>query len=219
MRTSLASGRPVEIARPSDGSSPTRGLVLIPDIAGLRPLFDAHAARFADENGWAVAAVEPWLDLEHLTLEERMASVAQIDDAAFLADLAAAADLLDVEPVGVLGFCMGGMYTLKAAGTGRFQRAVAFYGMIRVPEHWRGPTNIEPLDALTSRAACPAMEIVGGKDQWTPAEDVEAARAVGVDVVRYEDADHGFAHDDTRPTHRADDAADAFRRAVDFLNA
>ena len=63
--------------------------------------------------------------------------MAAIDDAAFLADLAAAADLLGVEPVGVTGFCMGGMFTLKAAGTGRFHRAVAFYGMVRVPEHWR----------------------------------------------------------------------------------
>jgi dienelactone hydrolase len=37
-------------------------------------------------------------------------------------------------------------------------------------------------------------------------------------VVTYEGADHGFVHDDSRPTHRADDAADAWRRAVDFLS-
>ena len=43
--------RPVELARPADGRAPTRGLVLIPDIGGLRPLFDDHAARLADEHG------------------------------------------------------------------------------------------------------------------------------------------------------------------------
>jgi len=36
-------------------------------------------------------------------------------------------------------------------------------------------------------------------------------------VVRYADAEHGFAHDASRPTHRADDAADAFARAKAWL--
>jgi dienelactone hydrolase len=55
MRDHLPSGRPVELARPSDGRAPTRGLVVLPDIGGLRPVFDAHVARLADEQGWAVA--------------------------------------------------------------------------------------------------------------------------------------------------------------------
>jgi dienelactone hydrolase len=219
MRTTLASGRPVEVARPTDGRFPTRGLVLIPDIGGLRPLFDGHAARLADENGWAVAAVEPWPGREQMPIQERLESVGSIDDAAFLADLVAAADLLEVEPVGVTGFCMGGMFTLKAAGTGRFHRAVAFYGMIRVPDQWKAPTSVEPLDAVTSPEACPTLAIIGGLDPWTPAVDVAALKAAGVEVVRYPEADHGFAHDDSRPSHRAEDAADAWRRAVDFLSA
>ena len=33
---------------------------------------------------------------------------------------------------------MGGMYTLKAVKTGRFHRHVPFYGMIHVPDDWRG---------------------------------------------------------------------------------
>lgn len=194
--------------------------MLIPDIGGLRPLFDEHAQRLADENGWAVVAVEPWPGREGLPLEERLASVGTIDDAAFLADLVAAADLLDVEPVGIIGFCMGGMFTMKAAGTGRFRRAVAFYGMFRVPEHWKpsdGPT-VEPLDAVRSPQACPTMAIVGTVDQWTPPDDVAAGEAAGITVVRYEGADHGFVHDSSRPAHRAADAGDAWRKAIDFLN-
>ncbi|MGK2948781.1 MAG: dienelactone hydrolase family protein [Acidimicrobiales bacterium] len=218
MRTTLPSGTPVEIARPADGRPPQRGLVLIPDIGGLRPLFDEHAQRLADEQGWAVAAVEPWPGREDLTLEDRLASVATIDDHALLADLAAAADVLGVEPVGLTGFCMGGMFTLKAAGTGRFHRAVAFYGMLRVPEHWRGEGTIEPLDAVAAPGACPAMAVVGTVDQWTPPADVAAAEAAGVRVVRYEGADHGFVHDPSRPAHRAADAADAWSRAIAFLS-
>ncbi len=220
MRSTLPSGRPIEVVtRPTDGRAPTQGLVLIPDIGGLRPLFDAHVARLADEQGWAVVAVEPWPGREDLPLEERLQSVGTIDDGAFLADLVAAADHLGVEPVGVTGFCMGGMFTLKAAGMGRFHRAAAFYGMIRIPEHWRGPGAIEPLDALASPSACPTLAIIGGVDPWTPADDVKALEAAGVEVVRYADADHGFAHDDTRPAHRPDDAADAWRRAIAFLSA
>ncbi len=219
MRTLLPSGTPVEIATPSDGRVPSQGLVLIPDIGGLRPLFDAHVQRLADEHGWSVAAVEPWPGREQLTLDERLASVATIDDAALLADLVAAADALAVEPVGITGFCMGGMFTLKAAGAGRFHRAVAFYGMLRVPEHWRGPGSIEPLEAVVAHGACPAMAVIGTLDQWTPADDVAAAEAAGVTVVRYEGADHGFVHDDSRPAHRPADAADAWDRAIDFLRA
>ena len=218
MRTTLSSGRPVEIAVPSDGRPPTQGLVLIPDIMGLRPLFDGHAARLADEQGWAVASVEPWFGHESLSLEERMQSVGLLDDGAFLADLVAAADALEVEPVGVTGFCMGGMYALKAAGTGRFHRAVAFYGMFVVPPNWQGPTTLAPLDQLALPDACPALAIVGSVDQWTPPDDVAAAEAAGVTVVSYDGADHGFVHDDSRPTHRPDDAADAWRRAIAFLS-
>jgi carboxymethylenebutenolidase len=217
MRDTLPSGTPIEVARPADGRPPTRGLVLIPDIGGLRPLFDAHAQRIADEQGWAVAAVEPWPGRESMPLDERLESVATIDDDAFLADLVAAADHLGVEPVGVMGFCMGGMFTFKAAGTGRFHRAAAFYGMVRVPEHWRSPSCIEPLDAVTAPEACPALAIVGTVDQWTPADDVDALEAAGVVVHRYEGADHGFVHDDSRPAHRPADAADAWHKAMAFL--
>jgi dienelactone hydrolase len=62
------------------------------------------------------------------------------------------------------------------------------------------------------------MAIVGSIDQWTPPDDVDAAKAAGVTVVQYEGADHGFVHDDTRPAHRPEDAQDAWRRAIAFLS-
>ena len=48
MRITLPSGTPAELARPSSARAGRRGLVLIPDICGLRPLFDdlaQHAGR------------------------------------------------------------------------------------------------------------------------------------------------------------------------------
>ena len=166
-------------------------------------------------NGWAVAAVEPWPGPRGPAARGAARSrSARSTTRRFLADLvAAAADLLEVEPVGVTGFCMGGMFTLKAAGTGRFHRAV---GVLRDAP---GAASTGRATAPSSRStpsrppsACPAMAIVGTVDQWTPPDDVAAAEAAGVTVVRYEGADHGFVHDDSRPAHRADDAADAWRR-------
>jgi len=219
MRVELHTGTPAELSLP-DGP-PTRGLVLLPDIGGLRPLFDDHGARLASEQGWAVCAPEPFPGREELPLTDRLAAVAQIDDATQIADVVAAADHLEergVTPVGVLGFCMGGMYALKAAGTRRFDRVVAFYGMIRVPEQWKGPGQRDAIDAIKSASACPVLALIGTEDPWTPAADVDDLEAAGATVVRYEGADHGFAHDPSRPAHRPDDAADAWRRAIAFLD-
>jgi dienelactone hydrolase len=61
------------------------------------------------------------------------------------------------------------------------------------------------------------LSIVGARDPYTPAPDVAELRAAGAAVVEDPDAEHGFAHDAARPTHRADDARDAFERAHRWL--
>jgi carboxymethylenebutenolidase len=218
MRIALPSSSPAELAVP-DGRA-RRGVVLAPDIMGLRPLFDGLCARLAGEYGWAVCAPEPWPGRESLTLDERQASVAGLEDREQIADLVAAADLLAarmaVNSVAVVGFCMGGMYALKAGATGRFDRVVSFYGMIRLPEHWRGAGQAEPIDVLRN-VSVPVLALVGGRDPYTPPADVVDLETTGATVVQYPEADHGFVHDPDRPAHRPDDAADAWRRVTAFL--
>ncbi len=218
----LPSGTPAYSAVPADGRTPTRGVVVAPDIGGLRPLFETMCQELADDHGWAVCVPEPWPGRESLSLEDKLASVGTLHDDAVLGDLVAAADVVadalpDGAAVGVMGFCMGGMYTLKAAGTGRFDRAAAFYGMIRIPEQWQGEGQGAPLDAVTAEGAAPVLAIIGTSDHWTPAADVDALEDTGAEVVRYAGADHGFVHDPSRPAHRADYAADAWRRVVTWL--
>ena len=195
------------------------GLVLIPDIMGLRPLFDEHCARLARENGWAVCAFEMFAGREQLTRDERMVAAKDNDDDRILGDALAAADATGCERVGLIGFCMGGMYALKSAKTKRFARIVAFYGMIRVPDNWRGAGQGEPLDALAQGDASSVLAIIGTADSFTPPDDVAALEATGARAVRYEGADHAFVHDPDRPVHRPDDAADAWRRAIDWLTS
>jgi carboxymethylenebutenolidase len=217
MRIELPSGTPAELARPA--GEPAMGLVVVPDVMGLRPLFDDLVARLADEQGGAVCAPELYPGREHLAVADRLAAAASLEDARVLADIVAAADATGCDRVGVLGFCMGGMYTLKAVSTHRFHRACPFYGMIRVPEAWRGPGQGEPLALLEQGDPGSVLAIIGTADHWTPPADVDALAATGATVVRYEGADHGFVHDPSRPAHRPDDAADAWSRVLDWLQA
>jgi len=140
-------------------------------------------------------------------------------------DVVAAADATGADAVGVLGFCMGGMFTLKAAGTGRFDGAVPFYGMIHVPEQWQQAGNADPLAAATAAEACPVLAIIGTEDPWTPAADVDelearlAQQPQPFEIVRYAGAGHAFLND-TRPAmYRPEPAADAWRRLLAFLRS
>ncbi len=195
------------------------GLVLIPDIMGLRPLFDEHCARLAREQQWAVCAFELFAGREHLDRDERMVAAKDNDDARIIADALAAADATGCARVGLIGFCMGGMYALKSVATRRFARVVPFYGMIRVPEYWHGPGQGEPLAALAAGDPTTVLEIVGGCDSFTPEADVAALEATGARAVCYLEADHAFVHDPERPVHRPADASDAWARAIAWLKS
>jgi len=109
------------------------------------------------------------------------------------------------------------MYCHKASRSDRFAKIASFYGMIRVPEAWRSDHQGEPLQYLAEGHADRVLAIIGERDHYTPPADVEALAATGVTVVRYAEAEHGFAHDASRPAHRSADAADAFARARAWL--
>ncbi|HWW52198.1 MAG TPA: dienelactone hydrolase family protein [Acidimicrobiales bacterium] len=221
MRIDLISGTAAELALPEGDA--TRGVVIVPDIFGLRPLFDDLSARLASEHGWAVCAIEPFPGQRLETIEDRFDAVPLLQDSRIVADTQAAAGVLTERAgcsrVAVMGFCMGGMFALKAVASGRFDKAVSFYGMIRIPLMWRGAGLAEPLEVLRDSPPRPILAIIGQKDPYTPKEDVVALRDLGanVSVVSYVDAEHGFVHDPDRPAHRPGDAADAWGRAVAFL--
>jgi len=210
------------------GVAPSAGIVVHPDVMGIRPLFDDLCRRIAT-HGFAVASPEPFARAPAEVFgatdpSARLATLSTLDDAVQVGDLVAAADFLTerdgVATTHVLGFCMGGMQTLKAAASGRFARAVAFYGMIRIPDAWQGERFDAPLGTVAD--VCPTLAIFGGADAFTPADDIAGLRAVWRDrpdceIVVYPDAEHGFVHAPERPAHRPDDAADAWRRTLAWL--
>lgn len=217
---------PAVHARP-DGM-PRAGVVLHTDLGGLRPLFEDMARRLAT-HGLAVCTFEPFAtrpESELGSFEQRMAQVKELDDAQQLEIMSSAADLLvvddNVSRVSVLGFCMGGHYTFKAAASDRFDAAVAFYGMLRTPADWQGPGHtIEPL-AVADRM-CPTLAVFGSVDAWTPSADIDELRRAWQDrpdceIVIVEGGDHGFVHDPEREVHRADDAAACWAKAISWVS-
>lgn len=216
MRITLPSGTEAEIDTSIHGA--TQGVVVAPDIFGLRPLFDDFVARIAREWQVKVIAVEPFPGRQlSLEIEPRVQAMPTMDDDVHLRDLEEAAAALNLEKVGLIGFCMGGMYCHKAARSDRFARIASFYGMIHVPESWSGPKQGDPIEILKRGHADRVLAVVGLKDPYTPTSDIAELRGVGVMVAEYPDAEHGFAHDAARPAHRPEDAADAFARAKTWL--
>lgn len=217
MRITLPSGTEASLVTVPE---PSMGLVIAPDIWGLRPLYDDMVARLATEWNMSVCAVEPFpgRDLP-MEMAPRSAAIPETDDADTLRDLDEAATATGCDRVGVIGFCMGGMHTLRAASLDRFVRLVAFYGMIRVPSYWQAPGQREPLALLAGGHPERVLAVIGEIDSYTPPADVRDLEGAGVTTARYPGADHGFVHDPARDTHRPADAADAWARCEAWLRS
>jgi carboxymethylenebutenolidase len=180
-------------------------------------LFEEHCARISKEWKVSVCAPELFPGGDKWGLEQRMKKAKTLKDEDKIADILAAAQRTGCDNVHVIGFCMGGMYTLKAAAEDRFTKAVSFYGMIRVPKQWKSKGNGEPLEILAERGASHVMAIVGTEDTYVPVEDAKELEALGATVHVYKGAEHGFVHDPDRPAHRPKDAADAWAKTKKFL--
>ncbi len=226
-RTLIVDGLEVPAVHARPDGMPTAGIVLHPDVGGLRELFEDMARRLAT-HGFSVCAIEPFAalsDSARESVDTRLASIKDLDDSQQMDILTAAGDLLvvedDVARVSVLGFCMGGHYVFKAASLDRFDTAVAFYGMVRAPEAWNGPGHrIEPLAVAADMV--PTLAYFGSNDPYTPAADIEALRSAWADrpdceIVVVEGAEHGFVHVPDREAHRPEDAARAWERALQWM--
>ena len=113
MRITLPSGTPASLHTPDGDVS--MGLVVATDILGVRPLFDDLVERLAKEWSMAVCAVDPFpgRDLPLDPADPHGRSSTSCPTTSHLRDLLEGAAATGQERVGVIGFCMGGMYTLE----------------------------------------------------------------------------------------------------------
>jgi carboxymethylenebutenolidase len=147
-----------------------------------------------------------------------------LTDEGILMDVdAAAAHLRDAglrdEQIGIVGFCFGGRVTFLVAAERKLGAAVGFYGGGIVTARF---PQFPPLIDRAPRLQTPWLGLFGDQDQSIPVEDVERLRAeltnapVPTEVVRYEDAEHGF-HCEVRPAYHEEAAADAWNRTLHWL--
>jgi carboxymethylenebutenolidase len=109
-------------------------------------------------------------------------------------------------PVGIAGFCMGGVVALRRTlDPKRFAAAAVWYGSL---------ANVDP-----SSAAVPIVASFGGADSGIPSDAVDAFRKglrIPHDVVLYPGAMHGFC-DVSRDTYEPRAAEDSWVRVLSFL--
>jgi carboxymethylenebutenolidase len=218
------------------GGSSQPGVVVIHDVWGLSDHTRDLARRFAAE-GFAALALDLYRGLPVVKIEDPGRWIRDLSDPRMLEQVQAAIDHLAAHPavsghrVGVVGFCMGGMYALLAAASCRgLSAAVVFYGLLSHahgmlhgdtgPDPTRKPR--EPV-AAAAEIRCPLLGCFGEDDEFVPVADVDRLRAAlsgashAADVVVYPDAGHAFMNDTRPAAFRPELARRAWSRTIDFL--
>ncbi len=216
---------------PAKGKHP--GVILWPDIGGLRDSFMAMARRLA-ASGYAVLAVNQYYRggkapvltsfAEWRTPEGKAKlapMIAQINAGAISSDAKAFVAFLDKQKavntrrgIGSQGYCMGGPFTIRtaAAAPKRIKAAASFHGGGLVGDKPDSPQNL-----LASTMASYLIAIARGDDARAPADkDVfrAAAAAAGRKAeIEVYTAEHGWTVPDS-PVYDKAEAERAWTRLL-----
>jgi carboxymethylenebutenolidase len=218
---------PAYYARPQ-GNGPFPVIIVNEEIFGVHEHI-ADLCRRLGKLGYLAVATEVYARLADLGKISDQAQIQKIvggnPDAQEMSDLDATvqwamANKGDAGRLGVTGFCRGGRSTwLYAEHNPNLKAAVAWYGFVMgTPSEAHPHTAMDLVDQLK----CPLLGLYGGQDTYANATDARAAAAKAkeagktVDIVVYDDAPHGF-NADYRPSYRAADAADAWKRMLEWF--
>ncbi len=224
------------LAHPDVGAHP--GVVMIHDVWGLADHTRALARRLA-EAGYAVLAVDLYRRESSVEITDPGIWMRGLSDVQVLADLQQARDFLAEHPavagrpVGITGFCMGGLYVLlAAAGVRGLGAAVSYYGLLSSEHGLLAPQEgssrdlarkpRSPLEAAPS-VACPVLGLFGEDDTFVPVDDVRALEralaASGQDheLKIYPGAGHAFMNDTRPEMYRPEVADDAWERMLGWF--
>ena len=221
---------PAFLARP-EGEETYPAVIVIHEVFGLVQHIKDVAGRFAREGYLAIAPdlfFREGAPGEDIDLPTIMRVIQELPDNRVVQDLKATiAYLKDLkfvrrDKIGIIGFCMGGTYSLLMAGLSRELAASAvFYGRIFYREKSeKKPTA--PIE-LVPQISCPLLLIYGEADMGIPMDDVrnleESLRAngKGFELKTYPGAPHAFFND-TRETYRPEAAEDAWKRTLAFFD-
>lgn len=200
------------------GKGPFPALIVIHEWWGLNDWVKEQASKFADQ-GYVALAVDLYRgkvadnpDMAHQLMRGVPEDRAKRDlGAAF--DYLAAQSNVKKDRIGSVGWCMGGGYSLDVALLEPTLAAdVINYGHLA--------TDTAELKKINA----PILGNFGGQDKGIPPADVkkfgETLEKLGkkVDIKIYPDAGHAFENPNNKQGYRPDDAADAWKRTLDFLS-
>ena len=197
---------------PATGTAP--GVLVWPDIFGLRPAFRQMGKRLA-ESGYAVLVVNPFYRVKKaptaangaatpipdlLPLAQALTEQTQMTDAkAFIAWLDQQASVAKNRKVGTQGYCMGGPLAFRTAAAvpDRVGAVGSFHGGGLVAD---GP-NSPHLEAAKSKAQF-LIAIAANDDQRSPNEknvlkDTFAKANLPAEIEVYAGAAHGWCPPDS----------------------
>jgi carboxymethylenebutenolidase len=193
------------------------GIIVIHEWWGLNDWVKEQAVKLADE-GYVTLAVDLYRGKVATSPDEAHELMRGVPEDRAARDLHAGFEFLQsqknvkVDRIGSIGWCMGGGYSLDVAlQEPTLAAAVINYGHLATDQG-----SLKKINASM-------LGLFGGQDRGIPVDDVkkfeQTLKQMGkkVDVVIYSDAGHGFENPNNKAGYRADDAADAWKRTVNFL--
>ncbi len=202
-----------------EGPGPFPALVVIHEWWGLNDWVKEQASKLADQ-GYVVLAVDLYRGKVATTPELAHEIMRGVPEDRALRDLHAAFEFLQSLPnvkkdrIASIGWCMGGGYSLDVAlREPTLKAAVINYGHLATD-----PESLKTINAAI-------LGSFGGKDQGIPVEDVkkfeQTLKQDGKkgDIKIYPGAGHAFENLNNKPGYRAEDAADAWQRTLNFLSS
>jgi carboxymethylenebutenolidase len=202
-----------------DGKGPFPGLIVVHEYWGLNDWVKEQASRLSDQ-GYVALAIDLYRGKVGTTPDEAHELMRGVPEDRASRDLHAAFDFLksqkNVKPdrIGSIGWCMGGGLALDVA----LQEPTLWAAVINYGHLATDPGSIQKINASL-------LGLFGGQDRGIPPDDVrkfeQTLKQMGkkIDVVIYPDAGHAFENPNNKTGYRADDAADAWKRTVNFLAA
>lgn len=199
------------------GKGPFPALIVIHEWWGLNDWVKDQASKFADQ-GYVALAVDLYRGKVADTQELAHELMRGVPEDRAKRDLRAAFDYLAAQSnvkkdrIGSVGWCMGGGYSLDVALLEpKLAATIINYGHLATD-----PAEIKKINA-------PILGSFGGKDGGITPDDVKKFQQIlnqlgkKNEIKIYPDAGHAFENPNNKQGYRADDAADAWKRTLDFL--
>ncbi len=199
------------------GKGPFPAIIVIHEYWGLNDWVKEQASKLANE-GYEALAIDLYRGKVATTPDMAHEIMRGVPEDRAKRDLHAAFEFLQSQPnvkknrIGAIGWCMGGGYSLDVA----LQEPALAADVINYGHLATDPSALEKINA-------PILGLFGGQDQGITPDDVHkfeaAMKKMGkkIDIKIYDDAGHAFENPNNKTGYRAGDAADAWKRTLDFL--